>query len=449
MAVHTPAIRLDSTTEGAPSLPEDFSPYLMVEVEITRPIPTLTYSTGRERAWILVRIGTEPIGKLVVELGGKDLSADRLANVIWAEFHQPVIDRFVAADLAAPRILTAGGLPTLTESWPFLRRRRDALAMAPLISVVICTRNRPQYIEQCLRQVHSQEYPNFEIVVVDNTPGAESLKAHVASYQDAPTIHYVTEPRPGLSRARNAGVRASCGEIIAFIDDDEQPDRYWLAEIATGFSQDANIGCVSGMILPARLETLPQERFEEFGGHSKGRGFSASLFSKEGPQSPLFPRPPFGAGGNMAFRREALAKAGGFDVALGAGTAARSAEDTLAFTLLLLEGYFIAYRPAALVRHKHYESDDDLARQMRGYGVGLTAFYAALVRHRPTTIPALARLGTQAVSYLSGAQSDGSMSGYRLPKPLKRQHRIGLLTGAAAYARSAYAEVRASRRENR
>ena len=107
-----------------------------------------------------------------------------------------------------------------------------------------------------------------------------------------------------------------------------------------------DIGCVTGMILPARLDTQIQEWFEFSGGHSKGRGFSPAVFSRQGPQSPLFPLPPFGAGGNMAFRREALARIGGFDVAMGAGTPARASEDTLALTLVLLAGYRIAYEPA-------------------------------------------------------------------------------------------------------
>ena len=108
------------------------------------------------------------------------------------------------------------------------------------------------------------------------------------------------------------------------------------------------------MILPARLDTQIQEWFEFSGGHSKGRGFSSAVFSRQDPQSPLFPLPPFGAGGNMAFRREALARIGGFDVAMGAGTPARASEDTLALTLVLLAGDRIAYEPAALVRHDHY-----------------------------------------------------------------------------------------------
>ena len=81
---------------------------------------------------------------------------------------------------------------------------------------------------------------------------------------------------------------------------------------------DRLVGCVTGIVLPARLDTEAQEIFEKLGGHSKGRAFETEVFSRRGPQSPLYPLPPFGAGANMAFRREVLTAIGGFDVALGA-----------------------------------------------------------------------------------------------------------------------------------
>ena len=424
---------------------QEFSPILMAEIEITLPLPTFKCSNGYERAWVLVRMGTEPVGTCVIQLQNQGLSPDHLGELIWAELHQSVVDRFVAAGLPPPTALTGRGLQSLPDSWPFLRSRRQTLAAAPFISVVICTRNRSQQIENCLRSLELQQYPNFEIIVVDNSQGMNSLRNRIAARKTSVKCRYVMEPKVGLSRARNTGVKASSGDIVAFLDDDEEPDKFWLAELARGFARGTNIGCVSGMIVPMRLETRAQERFEELGGHSKGRGFSSSVFSKQGPQSPLFPRPPFGAGGNMAFRREALAKIGGFDVALGVGTPARAGEDTLALTLTLLNEYCIAYEPSAFVRHDHYELEKDLCRQLRGYGVGITAFYTALIRHQPSTIPALVRLGFQATAYLRGSQADESMRRYKLPRSLRLQHRLGLVTGPPAYIRSVCGQLRISR----
>ena len=160
--------------------------------------------------------------------------------------------------------------------------------------------------------------------MVDNASAADAVRDLVmrqCADRRLP-LRYVAEPRPGLSWARNAGIAAASGEIIAFLDDDEEPDRHWLAGLAAGFARGDDIGCVTGMVVPARLDTPAQELFEQLGGHCKGRGFSPAVFSRHGPQSPLYPLPPFGVGANMAFRREALARIGGFDVALGAGTPA-------------------------------------------------------------------------------------------------------------------------------
>jgi glycosyltransferase involved in cell wall biosynthesis len=259
------------------------------------------------------------------------------------------------------------------------------------------------------------------------------------------TYRYTTEPRGGLSWARNAGIAAASGEIIAFVDDDEQPDPHWLAGIAGGFTRGADIGCVTGMILPLRLDTEVQEWFEWNGGHSKGRGFSPAIFAKDGPQSPLYPLPPFGAGGNMAFRRETLARIGGFDVAMGAGTPARASEDTLALSLVLLAGYRIAYEPAAFLRHDHYAEVDGLERQLSGYGTGITAYYAALLRHRPSVMFGLVRLAPAAVGYVRGDKAPDDVAPPGLPPGLSRWQRRGMLAGPVAYIKSVRKQARLAR----
>jgi cellulose synthase/poly-beta-1,6-N-acetylglucosamine synthase-like glycosyltransferase len=200
---------------------------------------------------------------------------------------------------------------------------------------------------------------------------------------------------------------------------------------------------VAGLIVPARLDTQAQEWFEWYGGHSKGRGFTAAEFSRHGPQSPLFPLPPFGTGANMAFRREALARIGGFDVAMGAGTPTQASEDTLAFTLVLLAGYRIAYEPAALTRHHHRQDIESLARQLHGYGVGLAAYYLALVRHRPRVLPALLGLVPAAARYLRGGDVTGTATAGDLPASLSGCLRRGLLTGPRAYLTSLRTQARA------
>jgi glycosyltransferase involved in cell wall biosynthesis len=269
---------------------------------------------------------------------------------------------------------------------------------------------------------------------VDNSPRSDEVRAHVASLGN-PSFRYVVEPRVGLSRARNTGVAAASGDIVAFLDDDEEPDGFWLASLAAGFARGRDIGCVTGLILPARLDTEAQVLLEELGGHSKERGFKPTVFSADGSQSPLYPRPPFGAGGNMAFRRETLAQIGRFDTALGAGTPARGAEDTLALTLVMLTGHKIAYEPAAFVRHHHYGDFSGLSGQQRGYLVGLTAYYTALICRRPWLLIALMRLLPLAIRYLGASHSSAGPNTTAMPPELTSGRVRAMLTGPTAYLR--------------
>ena len=421
---------------------EGFSPARIMDVELTEPLPTVSYDGHHRRAWMLARLHTEPVGACVVHLGQEGLTPDQLGSLLWPEFREPVTERFAAAGLPPPRPLTGDGLEADAAAWPFLRRRLAVLAAAPFISVVICTRDRPERLQTWLRCLSRQEYPRFEVVVVDNAPTSDAVRTFVAAAQaDGATLRYVPEPRAGKSWALNAGIAASAGEIIAFCDDDGEADSHWLAGLACGFARGGDIGCVSGIVLPARLETQAQELFERIV-KGKGRGFSSAVLSSDGPQSPLYPVPPFGIGANMAFRREALARIGGFDVALGPGTPAHAAEDLLAITMVLLAGYRIAYEPAALMRHDHRRDLDSLRRQMQNYGVGLTAYYTALLRHRPSVLPALMRLAPTGVGYLRTANSGRTTVPLVLLEGLKRRQRWSMLMGPVAYMRSVRRQAR-------
>jgi len=414
---------------------QNFSPLLMTEVEITQPLPGLEPDGIHRWAWVLARLHGEPVGACVADVSRRRTPHD-LAALLWAELRTPVMARYSAACWPEPDGLPERGLACPPGSWPFLADRKEVLAGAQHISVVICTRNRPEQLKLCLSYIEKQNYPSFDIVVVDNAPESDSVRALIEDWHGKAACRYVQEPRVGLSWARNAGVGASSGDLIAFLDDDEEPDEHWLAELARGFSHGDDVGCVTGMILPARLDTEAQAWFELVGGHSKGRGFSPAIFSPDGPQSPLFPLPPFGAGGNMAFRRGVLEAIDGFDVALGAGTPARGGEDTLALTLTLLSGYRIAYEPAAFVRHHHYDSFSGLSRQLHGYGVGLTAYYSALLRRQPSTLVSLLKLLPMAVGYLRRPATPTEMPLFTLPAILRKRQRLGMISGPFAYAES-------------
>jgi hypothetical protein len=193
------------------------------------------------------------------------------------------------------------------------------------------------------------------------------------------------------------------------------------------------------VVIPLALETPEQLLFEEFGGHSKGRGFTRDVFSpgSAARQSPLYPLPPFGVGANMAFRTADLLAIGGFDEALGAGTRTFAGEDTKAFTQLLLCGGTMVYQPSAVVRHLHRADMAGLEKQLVGYGTGLTAFYTAMVMDRPSIVWSLLALVRPAVRDLFSSDSVRTATvGVDFPQDVLRANRRAMASGPLRYLRA-------------
>lgn len=425
-----------------------FTPTRICAVEIGESLPHLgrvDEVTGREygAAHILVRLDTEPIGVVQTAIDPDGLPVDQLAELIWRELSPMIVTRVPTGGLTR---LPPTGLPGRRVS-SYLAGRAAVLAAAPLISVVVCTRDPDEQILPCLAALDQQQYPNYEIVVVDNAPVTDALTGLLERGIDKASVRRVVEPRPGVAWARNRGWRAASSPVVAYIDDDEVADPYWLAEIARGFRARPSVAGVTGLILPAALDTPAQHWFEQFGGHSKGRGFTPEVFDRasHSVQHPLYPLPPFGATGNMAIRRAVLAELGGFDVALGAGTPARGSEDTAFLCDLMLAGHTLVYQPSALVRHHNYESWSGLSNQLYGYGLGLSAFYTRAVLRDPSRLFMLARLAPTAVREMAGRRRAGAPRG-DYPSELDRLERRGMWHGPAGYLRSRRLARRLSKR---
>jgi GT2 family glycosyltransferase len=239
-------------------------------------------------------------------------------------------------------------------------------------SIVLCTRNRPELLARGLRSITSIVGSDDEVIVVDNAPDDDATAEVVARF---PGVRHVVEPRPGLSRARNRGLASARHPFVVFTDDDIEPEPTWLEVIGTTFGAHAGAVCVSGSVLPMSLTTTAELRFQEFGGYVPDFEEVAYHLAMEPAPSKLFPFHPrlLGTGANMAFRVEALRGVGGFDEALGAGTISRGGEDIDVVMRLLLAGYVTVRQPASVVWHRSMSTDDELVRQIEGYGCGLAA----------------------------------------------------------------------------
>jgi glycosyltransferase involved in cell wall biosynthesis len=426
----------------------------VLDIELTAPVAGLqrTAPNGRQadRAWALVRLFGEPLGLDVLDIPPEGLSSEAVEALVLDRRLTHLAQRLgidggkAGRDTVLEAARTMGGTA-------FSRAHAEFVARAPRCSVVVCTRERPDDLRRCLDSLTVQDYPNFAVWVIDNAPLSGNTRQVVESVGADLDIHYVVEPRQGLSRARNAGLRRELGgDVVAWLDDDEVADSLWLSELARAFDGRPDVVAASGAVVPAELSTWAQLWFEQFGGHSKGRGFTAEEFSPRtwSKQHPLYPLPPFGVGANMAFRTEALRRLGGFDEALGSGTPAQGSEDTKMFTDLLRAGGTVAYRPTAVTRHFHRRDLDGLRRQMRGNGSGLTAFYTASVLARPSTTVDLVRLAPRALRDLCSSDSlRVATLEDDFPRDLLAENRRGMVAGPWLYVRGRVQNWRADRRD--
>jgi GT2 family glycosyltransferase len=417
---------------------------LVVECELADGIPTVRAPRAGTEAHVLVRVFTEPIGMLKVALPAEGLGPDRLAETIVKALGRELRERFEECGLQwSERLPTDGLRPPRTPR--FLKTRGQVLNTGPWITGVVCTRDRPEGLAALLESLRAQAYERLRILVVDNAPSDQRTRHVVTALSGDLDIHYVVEPRPGLSWARNRAIEASDTEVLAWVDDDEICDRWWAAELARGFVEVPGAGAVTGLVVPAEIDTQSQARFEQYAGIYTARGFARTVFSPETArmQSPLYPLPPFGIGANMAFRRDALTRIGGFDCALGAGTAALAGEDTAALSALLLAGGTIVYQPTSIVRHHHRRDHPALRALMMAYGRGLGAYYASMLARRPKCAFELLRLSRRALREKFGpAGGRSSRLDADFPRDLIHANRIGLLQGPFMYGA---ARVRARR----
>src|SRR5256886_10764453 len=89
--------------------------------------------------------------------------------------------------------------------------------------------NGARTIRDSLEGLRRLEYPNYEVILVDD--GSTDDTAAIAGQYD---VRLIRTPNRGLSSARNAGLAAATGEIVAYLDDDAYPDPHWLTYLEIG-----------------------------------------------------------------------------------------------------------------------------------------------------------------------------------------------------------------------
>jgi GT2 family glycosyltransferase len=429
-------------------------PIRLVDVELGAPLAGLVQKDGipgagaaHDRIRILVRLHGHPLGTVSLDFPAEGLSAPTWAQAVWAELAGAIGDHLVDDGASRPTGLTASGLQP-TGALPCSWQSALGATACPRASIVVTTcGGADSGLSATLDGALAQTYPCVEVVVVDNRPATSGVRTALAGAMAADErLRYAAEPRQGLSYARNRGAAVARGAIIAFTDDDVEIDRDWLGWLVAGFVDPA-VGCVTGLILPAELETPAQLLLEEFGGYSKG--FQRRIWDATDHRlaNPLYPYTVgvFGSGANAAFRRAALDDIGGFDEALGAGTPARGGEDLDIYVTCIQRGYRILYEPSAIIRHAHLRELAGVHQKVRDYGVGLGAMLTKhLVRDWSSFAAILSRLPSGTWHLLSQGSPKNAARSTSYPSSLVRAELSGVLYGPLAYLRS-----RASSRSTR
>ena len=357
---------------------------------------------------------------------------------VWLELvrDRRVVDRrdVVTQDHVIPRAqleeIASGAAPS-SSGFPDVSDDR-----LPPISIVVPTiATDVAALCRSIEMLSTLDYPQFEVIIVDNRVGPGPA---IPSQEHWGNVMVVSEGIPGISAARNRGVRQARFDIVAFTDDDVEVDDAWLRAIGGRFALNPEIDALGGLVLPARLATPPQLWFEEyFGGFSSS--FELRIANLEHhPDDPLFPYQPsrYAAGCNMALRKSALESVGGFRLSLGTGTPARGGEDLEMFMTLASRGATVAFEPAALVHHIHRSTSEQFLNQTRGYGIGLTAAYVSLVVHDPRhVLRALPHL-LRGLRTWREVRPDDDQRVTSYPASTRGVERRGLLRGPLAYLES-------------
>lgn len=423
--------------------PIEFEPVRLLDVDLEEGVPDVPACSADGRRYrcarTLVRLHGYPLGVVNLTVGDQGLSADQHAAALWQSLEQAIQDHLASDGLPPSSSLSAiglgnGSVPACVE------HRRAFQARAPFVSIVVATHDRPESLFRCLGSLLELDYPSFEIVLVDNAPATDASQKLVAErFAGNDRVRYFREDQPGLAAAHNRGLAESKGSVIAFTDDDVVVDRHWLFAFATSIERAEDVGCVTGLILPAELETPAQVWADDYWGLCKG--FAEQRFSLDDHRAngPLFPYAAgvFGSGANMAFRADVLRDIGGFDPATGTGTRSRGGDDLSAFFRVVAAGYTLVYSPAAIVKHWNARDYQSLRRQAYGYGVGLAAYLTKTVVDEPARLPALSvRAPRGIVHALSRTSARDETSSNDYPAELKWLVRKGMLYGPVAYLRS-------------
>jgi GT2 family glycosyltransferase len=180
----------------------------------------------------------------------------------------------------------------------------------PLVSVIVVCWNAGKVLGRCLDQLYAQDYPNYEVIVVDDGSDDDTLSVADAARGLGEMTVVRSRHNRGCPHARNLGILHARGEIIAFIDADGFATTSWLRHLVAAFAADDTVGSVASTVF---FEANPLV-INGAGGIVNRQGWAADLSMNQSyEQAEIASEALYPMGCGMAFRRSALERVGPFD----------------------------------------------------------------------------------------------------------------------------------------
>ena len=214
----------------------------------------------------------------------------------------------------------------------------------PRVSVIVAAYNAARTLDECLQSLEQLDYPDYEVIVVSD--GSTDATAEISSRY---SVRVIDAPRGGLSRARNLGIAAATGEIVAFLDSDAYVDPGWLFFLVTALEEHKSAAVGGPNLSP------PQDGFmAQCIDCAPGNPIHVLTDNELAEHIP---------GCNMAFRKDKLALIGNFDDRHRA-----AGDDVDVCWKLLIRDELIAFSAGAAVWHHRRPCLRSFWRQQVGYG---------------------------------------------------------------------------------
>lgn len=216
--------------------------------------------------------------------------------------------------------------------------------ITPVLSVIVCSRDRPGLLGDCLTALSEQTDPDTEVIVVDDG-SREDLRSQAPDLEETQVpVRWLRQQPSGLATARNLGALNAEGELLAFLDDDALVGPGWATAVQEGFAS-TRADALAGRIHLQFEDAVPRWLTAGL------RSYLAELDLGDEPQWLDNGRTPYGA--NCAVTRSAFERVGGFPTHLGRKDQSLLSNEEIAFFQRLGNaGGQIAYWPAADAAHR-------------------------------------------------------------------------------------------------